>query len=88
MGLEDWMMVEDADEDAPQQRGGGGGGVEKTRKTDDCVSKASKEQALLTSYQLGPYPLSHRLSQSKFQDAIPNFNLALRDCPVSWNCVT
>ena len=89
MGLEDWMMVEDADDDAPQ---GGGEGVEKKSKTtDECGSKASKEQALLTSYQLGPFPLSHRLPQStnpKFQDAIPNFNRALRDCPVSWNSVT
>jgi hypothetical protein len=93
MGLEDWMMVEDADDDAPQRGGGGGGeGVEKKSKTtDECGSKASKEQALLTSYQLGPFLLSHRLPQSTNPNSKMSFLISIvhfRDCPVSWNSVT
>lgn len=77
MGLEDWMMVEDADDDAPQQRGGGEGVEKKSKTTDDCVSKASKEQALLTSYQLGPFPLSHRLPQSTNQNSKMPFLISI-----------
>lgn len=77
MGLEDWMMVEDADDDAPQQRGGGEGVEKKSKTTDGCVSKASKEQALLTSYQLGPFPLSHRLPQSTNQNSKMPFLISI-----------
>jgi 12-oxophytodienoic acid reductase len=46
MGLESWMLVEDEGRELV---------------TSDGDDKAAKEQALLTSFQLGPFLLSHRI---------------------------